>query len=298
MPSDANGVYSLPDGYQGVQGTTIQPSQHNPPLEDLAEAVTGRLPRNGAAPMTGALKGVNGTAAAPSFTFNSATGTGWFKTTNGLGVSINGVQVAEFTGAGLKTGTRFIGELIPHTGSTAPALCVVPVGQTLSRTAFADLWAHAQIEIAAGNTFYNNGNGTDTFGIGDCRGRVIAGFDPGNVTGRLNGGLAGGVNSAVLGGVGGAQGHQLNGSEMPSHSHPNALNELPHTHGVTGGTQTGVTGVGLDGGALSGLVNPVGISISPAATGITISNAAVGGGALHNNVQPTLIGNFALFAGA
>lgn len=49
------GIYSLPPGYVAVSGETIQPSQHNPPLEDLAQAMTDSLPRNGAAPMTGNL---------------------------------------------------------------------------------------------------------------------------------------------------------------------------------------------------------------------------------------------------
>lgn len=48
-------VYSLPVGYLAVTGETIQPSQHNPPLEDIAQAMTDSLPRNGSGPMTGNL---------------------------------------------------------------------------------------------------------------------------------------------------------------------------------------------------------------------------------------------------
>ena len=55
MPRDLSGVYTLPSGYEAVTGETIEPSQHNPPLEDLASAMTGSLPRNGAAAMTGNL---------------------------------------------------------------------------------------------------------------------------------------------------------------------------------------------------------------------------------------------------
>lgn len=56
MPRDAAGVYSLPAGYKAQPDTTILTSQHNPPLEDIAQALTGSLPRDGAAPMTGPLK--------------------------------------------------------------------------------------------------------------------------------------------------------------------------------------------------------------------------------------------------
>jgi hypothetical protein len=55
MPTDSNGVYSLPPGYFVTAGQTVEPSQHNPPLEDIAAALTARLPRNGSAPMTGNL---------------------------------------------------------------------------------------------------------------------------------------------------------------------------------------------------------------------------------------------------
>lgn len=55
MPRDSNGVYSLPNGYRAVTGQVIQASQHNPPLEDLAESMTNSLPRNGAAPMAAPL---------------------------------------------------------------------------------------------------------------------------------------------------------------------------------------------------------------------------------------------------
>jgi hypothetical protein len=41
MPS-ANGVYSLPSGYLAVTGATIQASQHNPPLEDIAAAAAAK----------------------------------------------------------------------------------------------------------------------------------------------------------------------------------------------------------------------------------------------------------------
>jgi hypothetical protein len=55
MPRDSGGIYSLPVGYLAISGETILPSQHNPPLEDIAAALTASLPRNGAAPMTGNL---------------------------------------------------------------------------------------------------------------------------------------------------------------------------------------------------------------------------------------------------
>jgi hypothetical protein len=51
----SGGVYTLPPGYFATDGTTIEVSQHNPPLEDIAQALTDSMPRDGSAPMTGNL---------------------------------------------------------------------------------------------------------------------------------------------------------------------------------------------------------------------------------------------------
>jgi hypothetical protein len=51
IPRNGSGTFTLPDGYLAVTGQTILASQHNPPLEDIATALTGSLPRNGSAGM-------------------------------------------------------------------------------------------------------------------------------------------------------------------------------------------------------------------------------------------------------
>jgi len=162
MPS-ANGVYSLPTGYLAVTGATILASQHNPPLEDIAAALTLRLSRDGTAAMTGALQFSPGTVTAPGAVFSTDASSGFYKTTNGIGVSIFGTQVAEFLAGGV-SGSRVTGELVPFTGSSVPsALWVFPFGQTLSRTTYPTLWTFAQAEIAAGSLLYNNGDGSTTY---------------------------------------------------------------------------------------------------------------------------------------
>lgn len=54
MPRTA-GSYSLPASYKATSGQTIRTEQHNPPLEDIAKALTDSLPRDGSASMTGSL---------------------------------------------------------------------------------------------------------------------------------------------------------------------------------------------------------------------------------------------------
>ena len=85
MPS-TNGVYSLPLRYLAVTGATIEASQHNPPLEDIAAALTARLSRDGTAAMSGSLQFAPGTVNAPGAVFSTDISSGLYKTTSGIGV--------------------------------------------------------------------------------------------------------------------------------------------------------------------------------------------------------------------
>ncbi len=51
----AGGIFSLVASYFATSGTPITVSQHNPVLEDIAQALTDSLPRDGSAPMSGNL---------------------------------------------------------------------------------------------------------------------------------------------------------------------------------------------------------------------------------------------------
>ncbi|MBP2566798.1 hypothetical protein J2766_003395 [Agrobacterium tumefaciens] len=56
MPFDSNGNYTLPTSYFVENGDTVLPIQHNPPFEDVAQALSATLLRDGRSPMTGDLK--------------------------------------------------------------------------------------------------------------------------------------------------------------------------------------------------------------------------------------------------
>lgn len=301
MPS-ASGVYSLPVGYLAVTGATIQASQHNPPLEDIAAALTARLSRDGSAPMTGALKALPGTAAAPGYAFSTDASTGLLKTTNGLGISIAGTQVAEFTAAGMASGVWVPGMLIPWTRSIAPpsALWVLPVGQTLSRTTFPTLWTIAQAEIAAGSTFFNNGDGSTTFGIGDLRGRVIAAVDNlgGSTANRLAAGSLASVRHTV-GGAGATDTVQLSTPNLPPYTPSGgvAVTQSFGSNGTplsifSGGGTAGFSGAGAN--ASGNLYGGAGVTPSGSFTG----NAQGGTSSPLSVVQPTMLLSAIMFAGA
>lgn len=308
MPSDANGVYSLPAGYLATAGAKVKPSQHNPIFEDIAAAMSARLLTSGAAPMTGQLLVAQGLPGIGGLGFAGAANTGIFKTPAGLGVFVGGVQVSEFTPVGILNSSRFIGELIPWSRFTAPPLCVLPCGQTLSRVTYAGLWAVAQVEIGTGGVFFNNGDGVTTFGIADLRGRVLAAKDnmggtPANV---LTVGAVG-INSQSIGAAGGSQTATLTLGQLPTgitsaNAGAIALSALSSVSDIVR-APNGITSSNATGGIQSQLQANTATTAQITSTGnIAIGAAAVTSnntsGNAHPIVQPTLIINYALFAGA
>lgn len=128
-----------------------------------------------------------------------------------------GFQLANSSGA-IPSGT-----VMQTAAASAPAGWLLAQGQAVSRTTYATLFS------AIGTTF-GAGDGSTTFNVPDGRGRFLAGFDPGNATGRLNAAVAGSVNGGILGAVGGEQYHYLSAAELAVHSH--GVNDPSHIHGV------------------------------------------------------------------
>lgn len=296
MPS-ANGVYSLPPGYLATTGSTILASQHNPPLEDIGAALTLRLSRDGAAPMTGPLQLAAGTVTAPGAVFSTDPTSGWFKTTNGIGLAVGGTLAMEVTAAGIASGSRLLGEIVPWPWLSVPnPLWVFPFGQTLSRTTYLKMWVKAQTEIAAGNTFFNNGDGSTTFGIGDLRSYVIQSADNMGAVGSASGASR---TNLAFGNKTGEQNHTLQQFELPNVALgvnvSGTINVQSTFGGITGNQVFGfaehVTNIGVAFPIQSQVVSSSGFNTM---TGVT---TALGTGAAHNNMQPTIALYTIMFVG-
>lgn len=263
MPRDSNGNYSLPSGSLVSDGETIAPSQHNPPLQDIGQSLTGSLSRNGNG---GMLTHLN---------------MGGFRATNmAAGVQpTDGATVSQLTGI---SGVP-VGAMMDWPSATAPTGWLVCAGQTLSRTDYADLFA------IVGTTF--GAPSGSTFQLPDLRGRVAAGLDvdSGGYADRLTT-----PNSRTLGASGGTQTVTLTTAEMPAHTHTlsGSVGEGgSHDHSFllsdSGGVGTTRAAAAPGGSAGSQNVTTVGTHTHP----MSGTANSTGGGGAHANVQPTLILN-------
>ncbi|ABC81648.1 hypothetical protein [Anaeromyxobacter dehalogenans] len=98
----STGTYSLPSGTPFVPGTVISSSVMNNVHSDIASALTDSLSRTGKGPMSAPLQGVDGTAAAPSFSFATSPGSGMYLSAPAeVAISAGGTQAAKATAGGL-----------------------------------------------------------------------------------------------------------------------------------------------------------------------------------------------------
>jgi microcystin-dependent protein len=259
-----------------VTGETIQASQHNPPLEDIAAALTASLPRNGAAPMTGPLDGSGaGTVTDPSFAVGNGSGL-YPRSGGGLGIADGGVVV----------GAVEIGAGMDFWGTTAPAGWLFPYGQAVSRTTYATLFQRL-------GTAYGVGDGSTTFNLPDKRGRASFGKD--NMGGTSANRITdkdGGWNGDVLGDAGGREEEILTEAQIPVLEH----DVDQHRHAGDSGRSFRMT---VSGGSDQYQTTGGAFTLS------TVANTAYadvviadhGGGLAHNNLPPGIVCNYIIFTG-
>lgn len=175
MPFNPGGIFTLPEGYRAVDGQIIRPSQHNPPLEDIANALSMTMIRDGRSPMVGDLQ-MNGFRVRGASNATDPTDMVTLAQVQALIASVSSVPT---------------GSVQQMTGSSVPSGYVAANGSSLSRTTYAALWAYAQ---ASGNISatqaaktkgqYGPGDGTTTFSIPDLRDEFIRGSSTTNPLGR------------------------------------------------------------------------------------------------------------------
>lgn len=258
MPRDTNGNTQPLPGTIVSNGDTIQPSQHNPALVDLYAMMTQSLSRDG----QGGMRAILDMSGFVVRNVGEAT------------LDSDAVSLAQSRANGVPVGAS-----MDYAGSTAPPTWMFEYGQAISRVIYADLF-----DVIG--TTYGTGNGTTTFNLPDCRGRVVAGKD--NMGGTSANRLTTPLNGDVLGGVGGAEGQTLSVAQLPPHNHGgNTGNAGAHDHAIS--VRSDLSGGGSSSAyALSGSASATGVNAAP---NHNHSIASQGGGDAHPNVQPTIIKN-------
>lgn len=242
-------------------GEDIVPSQHNPPLTDLSQAMTGSLSRDGLGAMCAPFNG------------------GGFRATNlAAGVQpTDAVIMSQLTaGSGVPAGT-----VVDFAGTTAPTGWLICAGQALSRVDYPDLFA-------AIGTAYGAPSGA-TFNLPDTRGRVVAGrdVDSGGFADRLTT-----PNSRNVGASGGAQTVTLTAGQMPTHTHAvtgDTNSVSGHTHGYDVSGETVLVGNGANLVLRAGGSSSATTAAGAHSHTISVSAANAGSSEAHSNVQPVIV---------
>lgn len=182
-----------------------------------------------------------------------------------------------------------LGALMLSTTTTPPnSNFILPFGQAISRTTYAAYFSLV-------GTTYGAGDGSTTFNVIDVRGCALVPLDNlgGSAAGRIGTALVtdgGTINGQQLGSGGGSQSHVQTTSELVTHSHPNSLNDLGHSHAPpssahwvnisasASGFTTANPGGTIDGGTGN---------TATATTGMSITNANQGSSAAMAWLQPT-----------
>lgn len=172
-----------------------------------------------------------------------------------------------------------VGLMVSWAGDAAPSGWLLCAGQAISRTG-----TNSALFALLGTT-YGSGDGSTTFNLPDCRGRVVIGPD------NMGGAAAGRISDALIGSTGGVSGHTLTDSEMPSHSHGGVTNTMnaagAHSHAgqvvyKSNNASYSVAAMATYNPAYS--VFPVADTDTNHEHGVTVEGSATE----HTNVQPSL----------
>lgn len=300
MPRNGAGQYTLPQA-PFVPLQTISSAAVNSDFSDLADAMTGSLARDGQGGMTGVLPLANA-----GTNFVSDPDTGFVRVgANNPAIQAGGVNVLSATPTGVDiagTLTRngaFVGipagVMFPYGGATAPTGYLLCDGTAYSRTTYAALFA-------AIGTAYGTGDGTTTFNVPDCRGRVPAGKDNmgGTAANRLTTGGSG-VDGATLGASGGVQSNTIGTTNLPPYTPSGFVNTSVTTTVSDLRMSTGNSPLSSSispGSSTSGSFGSSNTVVTSAAVSSFAGNAQGGASTPMSNVQPTIVANYIIATGA
>ena len=304
----SGGVFSRTNGthtgttvwaQDAAAGTGIVTGNHDTHDQDIASGINNCIAKDGSNTPTGNLPmgGFQHTGAA------QATTSGQYAEYAQMNAAISAAISSALASVGLVS----TGMVLPFLGGVAPSGFVLGAGGTIgnasssatvlaSATAqnlFTAIW---NLSNATGFPLYSSGSpvgygasaasdwaANRAISLPDLRGRAWAGIDNlgGSAASRLFGALTGSVaNPTLIGSTGGEEGHTNTINETANHGHT----DLGHTHQYTAVNQQGSG----QGSAAWFYTNT-----TTGTTGTGYANLQnTGGGAAHNNMQPTFLGGW------
>lgn len=296
-------MYTLPEA-PFIPGTVISSAAVNADLSDIATALTGSIASNGTTPITTPLTFFSGSASLPGITFVGDKTTGIYLLQTGqLGLTAAGgvagaILDSSQVGTG-KSGNQFyytngamlcpVGSVSDFAGSTAPAGWYLCYGQAISRTGYPELFNVI-------GTTYGIGDGSTTFNLPDCRGRLTAGVDNmgGSAANRITS-AGSGVTGTTLGAVGGAQNQTLTTGQIPQFT-PTFSGQAQTwniNQAVSFTPNFGVASGGFDAGIAANTGTPT-VTVTPAGTISAIGSASP---TSVVTMPPVIMFNKIIFAG-
>jgi microcystin-dependent protein len=140
---------------------------------------------------------------------------------------------------------------------------------------------------------HGQGDASTTFNVPDRRDVVSSGRgNMGGTSRNLLTGQSGGIDGDRLGNTGGSETHTLTAAQSAVLTYTSIVTDPGHAHPLDSGNyQAGTTS------AFTGNPGAVGNATDSALTGITVATTSNAGGGAHNNVQPTVVDNWMIFAG-
>ena len=252
MPRNSQGLYTLPPSNPVAPNTLIEAEWANATMEDIGEALTESLPRDGSAPMTGPLILRTGNPTQPREAVSKAYMEQFLAYATGMPV----------------------GAVFAFASGTTPPGYLLCNGQAVSRTTYATLFA-------AIGVVYGNGDGTTTFNVPDLRNEFVRGkTDTRPLGNKQEASLASHIHPVV-------DPTHTHAATQAAHSH--SISTGGHNHGISDPGHAhnyykGGTVAGSQYTAGSGWINNYEAS-GAAQTGISIAAAGDLGGST-NSVTP------------
>ena len=303
MPRNGSGTYSLPEA-PFVPQTPISSGAVNSDFSDVASAITASLARDCQGGMTDTLPMANTGAV-----YNSDPDTGIRRTganeqalfCGGADIITAGVDGGTVDGDLTVTGDQTVtgavsvlpvGVMFPYGGSSAPTKYLLCDGNAVNRTTYAALFAVI-------GTAYGSGDGSTTFNVPDLRGRVPAGRDNmGGVAATRLTSTTMTPDGDTLGAVGGGQSSTLITANLPPYTpagtNSGGSSNFQYTQSSANwgaGSSNTITNLLNSGGSVvmtTNFTQPT-FSGTPAAGQISTP---------FSNVQPSIITNYIIYAGA